>query len=240
MSENTIIVGGGLAGAATAILLAKANRPVTLFERDALPADKICGEFLGPGAQFHLRRLGLDLASLGAQPITQMRLVRNDRVVETPLPFPALGLSRRVLDAALLGHAAAAGATVRRGQPITILNDPRSLHLEAGTEEIAATTLFLASGKHDLRALRRTPRETPEDLVGFKTYFRLTAEQQRSLTGAIELILLPDGYAGLQMVEGSAPICACWSPAPACNAPAETGQRCSAICNPPVPICVFA
>ena len=199
-ATGIVVVGGGLAGGAAACRLAQAGCPVRLFERETRPVDKICGEFLSNGAQLHLRRLGLDPAALGGQPIERLRLVRGDRVVESALPFQALGLSRRVLDEALLRHAAGCGAEIARGRTVSLVAGDR-LALDTGAGLLHPETLFLASGKHDLRGIRRAA-EAPEQLVGFKTYFALAPAQQRALEGHIEVILLPDGYAGLQLVEG--------------------------------------
>ena len=58
----------------------------------------------------------------GRGPITRIRLVRGARVIETALPFPAAGLSRRTLDPALLDTAEAAGATVLRGHAVRRLD----------------------------------------------------------------------------------------------------------------------
>jgi hypothetical protein len=72
---------------------------------------------------------------------------------------------------------------------------------------MAPKTLFLATGKHDLRGTRRAVAP-PEDLVGFKMYFALTPDAAAELGGRIELILFRGGYAGLQMIEdGQANLC---------------------------------
>src|ERR1700721_493934 len=111
-----LIIGGGPAGAAAAALIAAAGRPVTLLERNAGPTDKLCGDFLSGGAVAALHRLGLDPLSLGAMPLRTVRLVHRRTMAETALPFPALGLSRRRLDEALLSLAAQRGAQVLRGE----------------------------------------------------------------------------------------------------------------------------
>jgi flavin-dependent dehydrogenase len=59
---EVIIVGGGPAGAATAVALARAGRKVRLLEarnfKQPQPSDLGIGEVLSPGAQFELARLG--------------------------------------------------------------------------------------------------------------------------------------------------------------------------------------
>ncbi|MBN8908698.1 MAG: FAD-dependent monooxygenase, partial [Rhodospirillales bacterium] len=111
-----MIVGGGPAGSALACLLAGAGREVLLLEREAAPTDKVCGDFLSIEALRSVAALGLDVHRLGAAPITALRLVHGAHVAETALPFAALGLSRRVLDEALLTLAEDRGAKVLRGR----------------------------------------------------------------------------------------------------------------------------
>jgi menaquinone-9 beta-reductase len=196
-----LIIGGGPAGASAAALIAAAGRPVTLMERNAGPTDKLCGDFLSSGAIAALQALGLDPLTIGAVPVSTVRLVHRQAVAETALPFPAMGLSRRSLDEALLRIAEQRGATILRGQTV------RGLERTSGgfTARIAsagmllADTVFLATGKHDLRSLARPPR--PDGLLGLKMYYRLAPDQQTALRDCIELLLLRGGYAGLQLVD---------------------------------------
>ena len=192
---TTLIVGGGVAGAAAACLLGPA---ATLVEREAGPHDKVCGEFVSWEAQDALGRLDLDGVALGGAPIGAVRLVHGARVVRGVLPRAGLGLSRRVLDEALLARAALAGAKVLRGHSVR--------RLVAGGAEVEgvgalyAERTLLATGKHDLRGSRRAAR--PEELVGLKMYYHLAPGETEALAGHVEVVLFPGGYAGLQPVEG--------------------------------------
>ena len=85
---NILIAGGGLAGAAAACHLGPL---ATLVERDAAPADKICGEFISWEANAALRELGIDTAALGAAPITAVRLIHGRTAARSPLPGQAAG-----------------------------------------------------------------------------------------------------------------------------------------------------
>ncbi|MBC7521056.1 MAG: NAD(P)-binding protein, partial [Sandarakinorhabdus sp.] len=113
--SRTVIIGGGLAGGGVAARLAQLGRPVLLLEREAAAHDKICGEFLSVEAGRHLAALGFDVSRLGGARIDTMRLHSGTRTAAARLPFVATGITRRTLDAALLDHAATAGAEVRRG-----------------------------------------------------------------------------------------------------------------------------
>ena len=211
MKFPLVIAGGGPAGAAAATLLARAGRAVVLFERNTAAVDKICGEFLSREACLRLAALGIDLPALGAQPIDAVRLVRGARVIEAALPFRAFGLSRRVLDEALLSRAAAVGVALHRGNAIIeaapIADGGMVLTLAHGAV-CRAGALFLATGKQDLRGVRRRSPQPPDDMVGFKLHYLLSPPQQEALRRHVEVVLFPDGYAGLQLVEsGRANLC---------------------------------
>ena len=78
---ETVIVGGGPAGSATAFGLAALGRDVVLIERTAKPHHKVCGEFLSVETQTQLQRLGVDPSSLGAVPVEQVALYSSSRSV---------------------------------------------------------------------------------------------------------------------------------------------------------------
>lgn len=202
--RSAIIVGGGVAGAAAACLLAERGRDVLLVEREAGPHDKICGEFVSGEAAGYLARLGLDLAELGAEPIGAVRLVHRGQVARAALPFPAWGLSRRVLDAALLARAEAGGAEVLHGRSVRGLAAVGAgVAAEVdGVGRVEAPAVLLATGKHDLRGMRRAPRRAPEDLIGLKMHLSLAPAERDAVRGHVEVLLLDGGYAGLQLVEG--------------------------------------
>jgi flavin-dependent dehydrogenase len=208
VNGRAIIAGGGLAGAAAAAALARAGANVLVIERERAPVHKICGEFLSGEAAAYLARLGLDVAALGGEPISRLRLVLGGRAVSAALPFQGLGVTRRRLDQALLDQAEACGAEIRRGHAIRSIDASRGIEMElAGLGRLHAPSLFLASGKHEVRGARRDA-SPPEELVGFKMYFHINPAARAALGGHIEMILFRGGYAGLLLVEdGSANLC---------------------------------
>jgi menaquinone-9 beta-reductase len=193
---DILVAGGGLAGAAAALALARAGREVLLLEREPVVKDKVCGEFLSGEAAVALARLGLDVVGLGGEVIDHVRLLCGRREVSAALPFRAFGLSRRVLDEAVLARAAQEGAQLRRGCAIRRIS---AGIVESTAQEFAPGTLLLATGKHETRGLARPA--PPGTLVGFKTYFRLAPAERAELSSHVELILFPGGYAGLLPVE---------------------------------------
>jgi flavin-dependent dehydrogenase len=201
--DDVFVIGGGVAGCAAAIALRRNGRSVTLIEREPTPRHKVCGEFLSGEALDDLCALGIDVASLGAVRIDYVRLAAARRAAEAPLPFPAKSLTRKTLDTALIAQAIASGVRVVRGRSVQSLNRTTSGKWQAMLDDGAvceAPTVFLATGKHDLRGHAR-PKD-PQRWVAFKMYYRLAPAQAADLARASELMLYPGGYGGIQPVEG--------------------------------------
>jgi flavin-dependent dehydrogenase len=197
-----LILGGGPAGAAAAIQLARGGVAPRLIERSLAPRNVVCGAFLGSDALSALKRLGLQPGDLGAKPIDMLRLVAANGEAEARLPRPAAGLSRRTLDEALLAPASDAGAEVMRGISVRSADEADlRAHFDDGSTD-HADALFLATGKHDLRGLAR-PREAAfkHPVVGLRVQLPASERLLQDLEGRVELHLFDDGYAGLLVQE---------------------------------------
>ena len=118
------MVGGGPAGAAAAITLARAGTPVLLVDKARFPRDKCCGDGLTADALRQLEGLGLRPDSVPDwQPVHEVSVQSPiGRTVSFPLPddgLYAVVAPRAQLDAALLDVARAAGVKVADGHSLT-------------------------------------------------------------------------------------------------------------------------
>jgi flavin-dependent dehydrogenase len=202
-----LVIGGGPAGSMVALRLAAAGRQVLLLEKESLPHHKVCGEFLSHEAVSYLHQVGVAPRNLGAAVIHHLRFTAGSKLIATPLPFQALSLSRLVLDEALLARAEAKGCQVLRGVAVESLtprgSDPHDgdwLATLATGESLRASTVFLATGKHNLRGIVRAPAKQ-SDLIGFKLHWQLAPTQILALREHMDLYLFPGGYGGLSLVE---------------------------------------
>jgi menaquinone-9 beta-reductase len=209
---SALIIGGGPAGSAAAILLAKAGWEVTVAERKEFPRRKVCGEYLSATNWPLLRSLGIAeaFADLAGPPVRETAIFVGSRAARAPLPRTrdpnelwGRALSRERLDALLLEQAAGHGARVI--QPARCVHVEKAAvgfrcRLEVGskheTQEFAASIVIAAHGSWDLGQLatERKPSATrPGDLLAFKAHF-VNADLP---PGLMPLLSFADGYGGM-------------------------------------------
>ena len=122
MDAEVVVVGGGVAGSATTLHLARRGHEVLVVDRATMPREKVCGEGLMPHGVSALRRLGVEPSAHGV-PFRGIRYAAGGVVAEGRFPgdTPGYGLRRYRLDAALQELVAAhprvelrSGVTVRK------------------------------------------------------------------------------------------------------------------------------
>jgi flavin-dependent dehydrogenase len=204
---SALIVGGGPAGLAAALLLARARVPHLLIERQAETGDALCGGFLSWRTLAMLDRLGVRASALNRDHIRRVSLHVGTRKAIASLPRPGLAVSRWRLDSILAEHARTAGAAIETGVTARRHEDD-VIHLADGAT-LGADTLFLASGKHDLRGLARPAEARGGDpVLGLRTRLGPAAALDRLVGGTIELHLFDRGYAGVAAQEdGTVNLC---------------------------------
>ncbi len=154
LDSEVAVVGGGPAGAAAAIALARQGRRVVLVDKATFPRDKICGDGLTAGALRILEDLGLDPSSVPSwQPVSDVVVTSpSGRQVTFPLPrgqgtYAAVA-RRTELDAALVDVVRGAGVEVLDGHACTgarELEDRVVLDVE-GAGELVARYCVAADG----------------------------------------------------------------------------------------------
>ena len=210
-ATDLLVVGGGPAGAALAALAAARGARVVLLERDAFPRDKVCGEFLSAEGCAALARLGLldTLRGAGAPVMTACLLAdARGRSVSSPLPAPALGISRAALDLAVFDLAARRGADVRRlavAAPVVENGIVRGVVAAHTGETLRATLVVGADGRRS--ALQRALHPAIGDPLetSARSWFGIQAhlpDPAAGGSGRVELYVFDGGYAGLGPVEG--------------------------------------
>ncbi len=158
-THDVIVIGGSLAGAAAAIELRKAGVDVAVFDRDRFPRQKVCGEFLSPGAVRTLAELGVGerLSSAGAVAIDRARIVVGSRRVEIPFEGHGLGVSRQVLEGVLADRSGVAeGHSVEEVRPNRGGFRLRVVDPDGRVIELGCRAVVDAAGKRSRFSRRRS------------------------------------------------------------------------------------
>jgi len=222
---DVAIVGAGPAGAAAAVLLARAGWSVALIERQAFPRRKVCGECIAASNLALLDALGIGAeveARAGAE-LRRVALMRGDETIVATLP-PGEGahpwgraIGREHLDTWLADAAEAAGAT--RFQPGALESiagragdfvlTVRSVAGQGGEFELGAGVVVAAHGSwQSLPSERQARRDTRagSDLFAFKANFRRAA----IAADLLPVLSFAGGYGGMVVADdGIATLAGC-------------------------------
>ena len=124
--HDVVIVGGRVAGSATALLLARLGHDVAVVDRASFPSDTVSTHSIARSGVVQLRRWGLLDAVLdsGAPAIRQVTFHAGGESVSRPIRHKAgvgfvVAPRRYVLDTIVATAAERAGADVRPGVTVT-------------------------------------------------------------------------------------------------------------------------
>lgn len=193
---EVLVVGGGPAGAAAAIELARLGADVLLVERRAFPRPKVCGGCLGPRAIACLRQLGLDPTRLeGAMPLDRVRVHVPGANAVLPLP-EGIAVDRADFDQRLLVLAQEAGAEVwteARARIDEEVAAGRRVRVEGrdGVNVVVANAVVLATG------LPSSPASAPGARVGLSQTRPVTGMLSGPPGGEVWMVSGTLGYIGM-------------------------------------------
>ncbi|MBB4802681.1 flavin-dependent dehydrogenase [Flavobacterium nitrogenifigens] len=112
-NPDVVIIGGGLAGLASAIHLSREGLKVVLLEKNDYPKHKVCGEYISNEILPYLKWLGADVAVLNPSQITQFEFTtQKGKRAQTQLPLGGFGISRYILDHFLFENAIKNGCII--------------------------------------------------------------------------------------------------------------------------------
>lgn len=196
ITTEVLVVGGGPAGSAVAIGLARAGHDVVVVEKRPEARHKSCGDALTPRAVAELALLGVDPSRLGAHRLSGVRMLHAGRALDVPWPKDArceadgVALRRPILDERLRAVAAESGARVLmgheattplaergfvRGATVNVIerSDPGDDRSDPDTRDIHARFLVIADGANSRfgRELGTSRRRDWPYAIALRSYF---------------------------------------------------------------------
>lgn len=201
---DVAVVGGGLAGLACAILLARQQFNVLLFEKETYPFHKVCGEYISLESYDFLRALGVNVSEQNFPVISRLHLSSaSGRLLSQRLPLGGFGLSRYSIDHELSLIARNEGVTIFDGTKVTdIFFNGEDFEISAGNAHCAARCTFAAFGKRSnldvkwKRSFTTQKAGAPGNFVAVK--YHAVLDHPRDL---IALHNFTRGYCGISPVE---------------------------------------
>ncbi len=207
MSSNQYdiaIVGGGLAGLASAILSAKAGYKTILFEKERYPYHKVCGEYISMESWNFFELLGLPLSTMNLPIIQRLNISSpNGKLFETSLPLGGFGISRYKLDFELSQIAKQLGVTVHEETKVNdIVFEDDEFTVHSANTIIKSKVVFGSYGKRsnlDVKWNRDFIQKKPNKLnnyIGVKYHIKTNYPAD-----LISLHNFENGYCGISQIE---------------------------------------
>lgn len=198
------IIGGGLAGLTLAIQAADDGYRVILFEKEAYPFHKVCGEYISMESRDFLMRCGVPLADWSLPIIDQLQV--SDTMGKTyhfKLPLGGFGISRYKLDDALYHLALQKGVTVMASCKVTdVAYTADSFTIHTNTSKHTAKVAAGCFGKRsnlDVKWNRQFVDAKPNKLnnfIGIKYHIQFPQPAD-----TISLHNFINGYCGISRIE---------------------------------------
>jgi menaquinone-9 beta-reductase len=199
-TADLVIIGGGPAGSAAAIIAARSGARVILLEAGHFPKHKVCGEFVSAESLDLLGNLldGSHQSLLtNAVRISHARLFADERLVRTVVEPAAASIPRFNLDAALWESAERAATEVLQQVRAQEIRGHGPFVVRTSTGEIEARSVIDASGRWSNIRPAPAAADTGSKWIGLKAHF---AEDSPPVS--VDLYFFSGGYCGVQPVDG--------------------------------------
>ena len=195
MVFDLIVIGGGPAGASTAISAARLGFKTGLLEAGRLPRHKVCGEFVSAEALSLVNELlGCGQLIASAPRISAARIFLDGQVLDLPVAPVAASVSRHDLDLALWRAAEAAGVVVRERTKVSavrVSNHTFDVQLQGQGEELTARAVVNATGRwSNLTGEEPLSRQR---WIGLKRHY-----YEENSSPSCDLYFFEGGYCGVQ------------------------------------------
>ena len=197
------IIGGGLAGLTAAIHLAQKGQKITLFEKEAFPHHKVCGEYLSREVLPYFDHLQIPIDKLKPKQISKLHFsTRKGQSLKVELPQGGIGISRYALDDLLYREALRHGVEVKQEKVNSVMFSETAFEITTSEEEYVAEIAFAAYGKRANldRSMERNFFQKPAPWMAAKWHFSMETFPD----DLVALHNFPGGYCGLSRTETGA------------------------------------
>ncbi len=209
---DVAIAGGGLAGLALSIQLAKQGHRVILFEKEQYPFHKVCGEYISLESWDFLTRLGIELDKMRLPLITRLQISSTKgKSVNQDLPLGGFGISRYLLDDLMAQKARAAAVLVEENTKVNNIKfDDKIFSIETTRHTYRAKVFCGGYGKRSnldikwKRNFTQAKKNKLNNYIGVKYHIKANFPAD-----TIALHNFDNGYCGIVKIDGDK-YCLCY------------------------------
>lgn len=200
---EVVVIGGGLAGLVSSLLLARNGRQVVLIEKKVYPFHRVCGEYVSNEVLDFLNKNGLLPDNLEFPQICQFQFSdTKGQSVRIPLDLGGFGISRFVMDEWLYRQALKEGVEAKTGIQVSDLTfDPASDLFQVQLSDFSTITAKYVLGAFGKRSkldkvLNRKFFFERSPYIGVKYHVNTDFDRE-----TVALHNFNGGYCGLNAIE---------------------------------------
>lgn len=206
---DLVIIGGGLSGLTSAILLGKAGLKTLLIEKNEYPFHRVCGEYISKETLPFLQKIGVDPFSFGAVSITDFTLTSpKGNFLDLKLDLGGFGISRYLLDNQMFAKAKENGTNFLFKEKVISVKNLGKTHLVSTESQSFETKNVIGTyGKRTNldNFLKRSFFTQKSPYIGVKYHIKTNLQADHK----IALHNFADGYCGMSRVENDI-FCLCY------------------------------
>lgn len=202
MIFDLVVIGGGPAGCAAAIVAARKGARVLLLERTRFPRHKVCGEFVSAESLELLQNLlANDFHHLltRAPRISNSRIFLDGSMLEARIDPPAASIARFDLDAALWETCCVEAVETHTEMVVKSVEGNGPFLIASATQVFEADAVINASGRwSNFTSPEVRAKNSKEKWIGIKAHF-----YEASGVPSTDLYFFDGGYCGVQPVSAA-------------------------------------
>ncbi|WP_293872432.1 FAD-dependent oxidoreductase [Flavobacterium sp.] len=199
--KDIIIIGGGLAGLTAALHLLQHGFEVVIFEKNAFPKHKVCGEYISNEVLSYFKSLEIDVASLHPKHINKLIFsLVSGKIISATLPLGGFGVSRYALDNYLYKEVLRRGGVVLKETVIDVFYSDNIFTITSQNAVHTTKVVLGAFGKRsnlDVK-LNRKFTQKPSNWLGVKAHYKVDFPDD-----IVGLHHFDGGYCGVSKVENN-------------------------------------
>ncbi len=199
--REVIIIGGGLAGLVSSIMLKRQGLDVTLIEKKSYPFHRVCGEYISNEVKPFLKSNGLFPEEVETSNITEFEFTSiKGKSLFLPLDLGGFGISRFILDEHLAKIAKQEGVEVLEKTTVSdVAFSDNSLQVSISGGEFFESKLVIGTYGKNANIDKKLAREFTKKrapFIGVKRHIKTEFPKNQ-----ISLHNFQNGYCGISAIE---------------------------------------